>query len=144
MASQRGFQKYVVPDAGGAYTEQYHDLFRNSPWIVVRNICTELSEGDVATVFSQFGEVVDVRFARNAKTGVFYGRGYVRFADCRSCILAADNMNSFRPGMGPWVFLVESDDVPLDVDHAELNEIPKLPPATESYGQWYQKAMLQD
>lgn len=54
----------------------------------------ELSEGDVATVFSQFGEVVDVRMVRHRKTGRPLGTAFVRFADFRSGIVAADEMNS--------------------------------------------------
>lgn len=54
----------------------------------------QFSEGDIATVFSQFGEVIDVRFTRHRKTGRFLGTAFVKFSDYRSGILAADELNS--------------------------------------------------
>ena len=54
---------------------------------------SQFTEGDLAVVFSQFGEVVDVRFRRTGKQLEFTGKCYVRYEDPRSCILATDNMN---------------------------------------------------
>lgn len=54
-----------------------------------------ISEGDLIVIFSQFGEVVDVRLTRHPKTGaVVGGMAYLCFEDWRSAVLAADNMNS--------------------------------------------------
>lgn len=63
--------------SGGAATSPFH-----------------LSEGDLVTVFSQFGEVADIRFVRHRKTGRFLGTAYIKFVDFRSGIAAADEMNS--------------------------------------------------
>ncbi|CCW64121.1 unnamed protein product [Phytomonas sp. EM1] len=70
-----------------------------------------LSEGDVATAFSQFGNVVDVRFVRHRKTGHFLGTAFVCFENYLSGIVAADEMNSnFEDG----------DPVVLDVRGTEM------------------------
>lgn len=119
------FQKYVK-GTSGTFTAEYHELLRNTQWIVVKRLlrndyqvntvldknnnmivepnaspplgaashAEEFSEGDLVTVFSQFGTVSDVRFLRHRRTGKFLGTAFVKFVDYRSGILAADSMNS--------------------------------------------------
>lgn len=113
---QRGFKKYQNGNSG-PFTEEYHNILGASPWIYVKRLLPpsfsslttlssspstatyspsmpHLSEGDVVTVFSQFGEVEDIRFVRHHKTGRFLGTAFIRFKDYRSSIIAADTMNS--------------------------------------------------
>lgn len=111
---QHGFRKYQKGNSG-PFTEEYHNLLGTSPWIFVKRLLPplsasrssqppsalapsppspHLSEGDVATVFSQFGEVKDVRFVRHRQTGRFLGTAFIEFRDFRSAIIAADEMNS--------------------------------------------------
>ena len=40
-----------------------------------------MNEGDIVTVFSQFGEVVDIRLARDDKTGESRGFAYLAYED---------------------------------------------------------------
>ena len=136
----------------GAYTSQYHDLFKRSPWIVAKHIPTALTEGDVATVFSQFGEVNDVRFVRHRSRGDFLGVAYVEFADVRSAALAADNMNSGPGGggvSGKQVFILPQPTPAQDaqhrglfVDRCEPHEVPARPDDAETYAKWYSRTML--
>ena len=52
-----------------------------------------MNEGDIAIVFSQFGEVTDVRLARDQTTGKPGGFCYLAYEDWRSTILAVDGLN---------------------------------------------------
>lgn len=115
------YKKYAK-GSSGAYSADYHKIFGETPWISVKRLLPpkdtsaalfpaatsssvaltalagtsfpHLSEGDVATIFSQFGEVEDVRFLRHHKTGHFLGTGFVRFKNYQSGIAAANEMNS--------------------------------------------------
>jgi RNA-binding motif X-linked protein 2 len=52
-----------------------------------------MTEGDVLTVFSQWGEIADVSLPRDKETGKTRGFGFLMFEDQRSTVLAVDNMN---------------------------------------------------
>ncbi|KAG5501830.1 hypothetical protein JKF63_04100 [Porcisia hertigi] len=141
----------------GPYTAEYHALLGSAPWIIVRRLLNQplkevvgdigtpqLSEGDIATVFSQFGEVVDVRFARHRKTGRFLGTAFVKFRDYRSGILAADELNSHYE-KGEHFFLSASqtssisDGEPkgISVERCEEVVVPPLNSTeVETYTQW--------
>lgn len=55
-----------------------------------------MNEGDLITVASQFGEVVDCRIARDKKTGKAKGFAWLAFEDQRSTVLAVDNLNGIE------------------------------------------------
>lgn len=46
-------------------TASWHHDYHDSAYIFVGGINYKMNEGDLAIVFSQFGEVVDVRIARD-------------------------------------------------------------------------------
>lgn len=148
----RGSNGRLVPlkDTSGVlghYTDAYHQLFERSTWIVIRRFgCRQLTEGDFATVFSQFGEVVDVRCQRSHKSGDIVGNGvFVRFQTTESAILAADNMNSGKAPNGQKVYLTEECKrlgLALEVDRCVEGEVPALPEKAETYGEWYRRDML--
>ena len=73
-----------------------------------------LTEGDVAVVFSQLGEVVDVHLPRDKKTGKPRGFAFVGYEDQRSTVLAVDNFNGAK-------LLGRT----LRVDHCEKYRLPK-------------------
>ncbi|EAN83575.1 hypothetical protein C3747_140g44 [Trypanosoma cruzi] len=141
---QRGIQRYKNGKSG-AYTEEYHKLLGKSAWIVVRRLehadaksAVSLSEGDVATVFSQFGNVVDVRFLRHRRTGRFLGTAFVKFEDYRSAILAADEMNSNHES-GKEVRLTAAggaDVRGIEVERCDEAEVVAAPDDGESYMAW--------
>jgi RNA-binding motif X-linked protein 2 len=62
--------------------------------VFVANLHYEMSEGDIAIVFSQFGEPVDVHLVRNKKTGKSRGFCFLAYEDQRSTTLAVDNFNA--------------------------------------------------
>ena len=55
-----------------------------------------MNEGDIVIVFSQYGEVVDCRLARDQKTGKPKGFAFLAYEDQRSTIIAVDNLNGIE------------------------------------------------
>lgn len=52
-----------------------------------------LSEGDIVTIFSQFGEPTHINLIRDKDTGKSKGYGFLKYEDQRSTDLAVDNMS---------------------------------------------------
>ena len=73
----------------------WHRKYKNCAYIFVGNFETELSEGDIVSAFSQFGEIVDLHLIRD-DAGKSKGFCFLAYEDQRSTILAIDNMNGFH------------------------------------------------
>ena len=71
----------------------WHHEYRKSAYIFIGGLNFNMNEGDLVTVFSQWGEIVDCRIARDKKTGKNLGFGFIAYEDQRSTILAVDNFN---------------------------------------------------
>lgn len=71
----------------------WHDEYKDSAYIFVGGLNFDLTEGDVVTIFSQYGEIADVNLPRDKETGKTRGFGFVMYEDQRSTVLAVDNMN---------------------------------------------------
>lgn len=54
---------------------------------------SRLTEGDVAIVFSQWGEPLDVNLVRDKSSGLSKGYCFLCYEDQKSTILAVDNAN---------------------------------------------------
>lgn len=52
-----------------------------------------MSEGDIITIFSQYGEPVFIRLDRHKDTGKSKGYGWLKYEDQRSTDLAVDNLS---------------------------------------------------
>ena len=74
-------------------TASWHNDYADSAYVFLGGLNFLMNEGDLVTVCSQFGEVVDCRLARDKKTGKFKGFGWLAFEDQRSTVLAVDNLN---------------------------------------------------
>ncbi|KAH0445947.1 hypothetical protein IEQ34_025218 [Dendrobium chrysotoxum] len=103
----------------------WHDDYRDSAYIFVGNLDKRLTEGDVITIFSQYGEILDINLPRipegglrhqrgidaegesklsndqkqqqqSGKPGDRRGFGFILYEDQRSTILAVDNLNGFQ------------------------------------------------
>ncbi|GFH54218.1 hypothetical protein CTEN210_10694 [Chaetoceros tenuissimus] len=92
----------------------WHAKYSSSAWIYIGNLPIQLTEGDVIAVVSQFGEVEDINLVREEGTGKSKGFCFVKYEDCRSCVLAVDNFNGSK-------VLGRS----LRVDHVENYRLPK-------------------
>jgi RNA-binding motif X-linked protein 2 len=92
----------------------WHNQYASSAWVYIGNLPLQLSEGDVLAVMSQWGEIEDINLVREESTGKSKGFAFVKYEDCRSCVLAVDNFNGVK-------ILGRS----LRVDHVENYRLPK-------------------
>jgi RNA-binding motif X-linked protein 2 len=74
-------------------SQSFHGEFRDCPWIIVRNLSYELSEGDITTMFEQYGTLTSLELLRDKQTGMSKGTSIMAYEDPRSAILAVDNFN---------------------------------------------------
>ncbi|KAF8659127.1 hypothetical protein AX16_001897 [Volvariella volvacea WC 439] len=93
----------------------WHDEYKDSAYIFVGGLNNELTEGDVITIFSQYGEVMDVNMPRDKETGKPRGFAFLMYEDQRSTILAVDNLNGAK--------VLERT---LRVDHVKNYKQPKI------------------
>ncbi|KHJ94927.1 hypothetical protein OESDEN_05143 [Oesophagostomum dentatum] len=83
-------------------------------WILIAGLRHDLTEGDVITVFSQFGEVVNINLPRHKETGESRGFCFLCYQDLNSTILAVENLNG--------ITLLGRK---LKVDYVENYKVPK-------------------
>lgn len=73
----------------------WHSQYSGSAYVYIGNLDSRLTEGDIITIFSQFGDVVDINLARDKETGKSLGFCFLAFENQRSTVLAIDNMVGF-------------------------------------------------
>lgn len=76
-------------------SSSWHKQYSDSAYINVGNLDPRLTEGDIITVFSQFGDIVDINLARDKDTGKSLGFAFLAFENQKSTILAIDNMAGY-------------------------------------------------
>ncbi|KIL70344.1 hypothetical protein M378DRAFT_7215 [Amanita muscaria Koide BX008] len=99
----------------GVQGASWHDDYKDSAYIFIGGLHYDLTEGDVITMFSQYGEVMDINLPREKETGKTKGFGFLMYEDQRSTVLAVDNLN------GAKVL-----DKTLRVDHVKNYKQPKV------------------
>ncbi|RDB19973.1 RNA-binding motif protein, X-linked 2 [Hypsizygus marmoreus] len=80
----------------GVSGASWHDEYKDSAYIFIGGLPFDLTEGDVITIFSQYGEVMDLNMPRDKETGKTRGFGFLMYEDQRSTILAVDNLNGAK------------------------------------------------
>ncbi|KAJ2895729.1 hypothetical protein MKZ38_006201 [Zalerion maritima] len=70
----------------------WHTDYRDTAFVYFGGLPFDLSEGDVITIFSQFGEPVFLKIVRDKETGKSKGFGWLKYEDQRSTDLAVDNL----------------------------------------------------
>ncbi|KAI0650460.1 hypothetical protein C8Q79DRAFT_1006726 [Trametes meyenii] len=103
----------------------WHDDYKDSAYIFAGGLHRDLTEGDVITIFSQYGEVMDVNMPRDKETGKPKGFAFLMYEDQRSTVLAVDNLN------GAKVL-----DRTLRVDHVKDYKQPKV---KDGDGEWQER-----
>ncbi|KAJ7695727.1 hypothetical protein B0H17DRAFT_1008319 [Mycena rosella] len=106
----------------GVSGASWHDEYRDSAYVFVGGIPFDLTEGDVITIFSQYGEVMDLNMPRDKETGKRRGFAFLMYEDQRSTVLAVDNLNG--------AVVLEKT---LRVDHVKDYKQPK---AKGEDGEW--------
>ncbi|VDL70242.1 unnamed protein product [Nippostrongylus brasiliensis] len=98
----------------GDLKKSWHQQYKDSAWIYIGGLPFDLSEGDIITVFSQFGEVININLVRHPDTGKSKGFCFLCYQDQRSTVLAVDNFNG--------ITLLKRM---IRVDHVESYKVPK-------------------
>ncbi|TIA90156.1 hypothetical protein E3P99_01668 [Wallemia hederae] len=93
----------------------WHDQYKHSAYVYIGGLVTGLTEGDVITILSQYGEVADINMPRDKETGKPRGFAFVMYEDQRSTVLAVDNLNGSQV-LGRT----------LRVDHVDRYSQPKV------------------
>jgi RNA-binding motif protein, X-linked 2 len=70
----------------------WHRDYADTAFVYIGGLDARLSEGDVITIFSQYGEPDFVNLVRDRETGKSKGFCFLRYADQRSTDLAVDNL----------------------------------------------------
>jgi RNA-binding motif protein, X-linked 2 len=97
-----------------AYGCIYLTIKYDSAYVFIGNLNYSMNEGDIAIVFSEFGEIVDLRLARDKTTGKSKGFAFLAYENQKSTVLAVDNFNG-----------VEICDRTIRVDHVRKYKPPK-------------------
>ncbi|KAK4507560.1 hypothetical protein PRZ48_001295 [Zasmidium cellare] len=85
--NQIELDKCVPPNAS------WHTDYRDTAYIYIGGLPFELSEGDILTIFSQYGNPVHINLVRDKDTGKSRGFCFLKYEDQRSCDLAVDNLS---------------------------------------------------
>ncbi|KAL4988416.1 hypothetical protein BDW68DRAFT_176854 [Aspergillus falconensis] len=84
--NKRELEHAVPPEAS------WHADYRDTAYIYIGGLPFDLSEGDIVTIFSQYGEPVHVNLVRDKETGKSRGFAFLKYEDQRSTDLAVDNL----------------------------------------------------
>lgn len=79
-------EKCVPPEAS------WHTDYRDTAYIHIGSLPFTISEGDILTIFSQYGTPTFLHLVRDKETGKSKGFGWLKYEDQRSCDLAVDNL----------------------------------------------------
>ncbi|XP_076165721.1 RNA-binding motif protein, X-linked 2 [Ptiloglossa arizonensis] len=96
LTNVKNIQKLGEQELYGNKKTSWHNQYKDSAWIFVGGLPYDLTEGDVITIFSQYGEVVNINLIRDKDSGKQKGYGFLCYEDQRSTILAVDNFNGIK------------------------------------------------
>ncbi|XP_076303423.1 RNA-binding motif protein, X-linked 2 [Lasioglossum baleicum] len=96
LTNVKNIQKLGEQELLRGSKSSWHDQYRDSAWIFVGGLPYDLTEGDIITIFSQYGEVVNINLIRDKDTGKQKGYGFLCYEDQRSTVLAVDNFNGTK------------------------------------------------
>ncbi|KAL7800118.1 RNA-binding domain-containing protein [Trichoderma ceciliae] len=90
--NKKEIENGISPDAS------WHVDYRDTAFVYFGGLPYDLSEGDIITIFSQFGEPVFLKLVRDKETGKSKGFGWLKYEDQRSTDLAVDNLGGIEVG----------------------------------------------
>lgn len=79
-------------EAGVSVEGSWHNDYRDTAYIYIGGLPFNLTEGDIITIFSQFGEPTYLNLSRDKETGKSRGFAFLKYEDQRSTDLAVDNL----------------------------------------------------
>jgi RNA-binding motif X-linked protein 2 len=137
MNSVRAIQQLNKRELESATSTEgsWHTDYRDTAFINIGGLPFELSEGDLITICSQYGEPVWVKMARDKETGKSRGFAWIKYEDQRSCDLAVDNLGGSTV-MGRVLRVDHARYKPKDDEDMRDNTMGELDldPGTESDG----------
>lgn len=71
----------------------WHAKYASSGVVYVGGLQAVLTEGDVLSIFEQYGVINHINLVRDEKSGTSRGFGFLEYIDPRSAVLAVDNLN---------------------------------------------------
>ncbi|ODQ65558.1 kinase-like protein [Nadsonia fulvescens var. elongata DSM 6958] len=80
-------------ELGVSIEGSWHNDYKDTAYIFIGGLPFDLSEGDILTIFSQYGIPVHIKLARDKDTGKSKGFAFLKYEDQRSTVLAVDNFN---------------------------------------------------
>lgn len=80
-------------EEGISINASWHNDYNDTAYIYIGGLNYDLTEGDLITIFSQYGKPTHVKLIRDKETGKSRGFGYLRYEDQRSTALAVDNLS---------------------------------------------------
>ncbi|OAQ99166.1 hypothetical protein LLEC1_01241 [Akanthomyces lecanii] len=146
---ENGMQVQHHRSAHSSPEASWHTDYRDTAYIYFGGLPYELSEGDVITIFSQFGEPVFLKLVRDKETGKSKGFGWLKYENQKSTDLAVDNLGGAEVGgrllrvdharysmrddedqdefkIG-WEDLQRREGKPLSEDESDQDEAPQRP-----------------
>ncbi|KAL5284638.1 RBMX2 family protein [Megaselia abdita] len=99
----------------------WHDMYKDSAWIFVGGLPYDLTEGDIISVFSQYGEIVNINLIRDKASGKSKGFCFICFEDQRSTVLTVDNLNGIKI-LGRFCRVDHVQEYKVPKDHDKLDE----------------------
>jgi RNA-binding motif protein, X-linked 2 len=84
--NKRELEAAVPPSAS------WHADYRDTAYVYIGGFPFDLSEGDLVTIFSQYGNPTHLNLIRDRETGKSKGFAFLKYEDQRSCDLAVDNL----------------------------------------------------
>ncbi|KAI5791829.1 hypothetical protein EDC01DRAFT_690956, partial [Geopyxis carbonaria] len=79
-------------DANIPLSASWHNDWSDTAYVYIGGLPYELSEGDIITIFSQYGTPVHVNLIRDKDSGKSKGFAFLKYEDQRSTALAVDNL----------------------------------------------------
>lgn len=79
-------------DGNVSIAGSWHRDFDDTAYVYVGGLPFDLSEGDIITIFSQYGEPTYVNLIRDKDSGKSKGFAFLKYEDQRSTDLAVDNL----------------------------------------------------
>lgn len=74
----------------------WHRDYDDTAFVYIGGLDERLTEGDVLTICSQYGEPVFINLVRDKETGKSKGFCFIKYEDQRSCDLAVDNLGGAK------------------------------------------------
>ncbi|KAL5325242.1 hypothetical protein ACEPPN_006366 [Leptodophora sp. 'Broadleaf-Isolate-01'] len=130
-------------EAGVSPEASWHVDYRDTAYIYIGGLPFELSEGDVVTIFSQYGEPTYINLIRDKETGKSKGFAFLKYEDQRSTDLAVDNLGG-TVLMGRTLKVDHTRYKKKDDEAEEGHDLTQRPPVEDDDGEGRRKRRRTD